>query len=118
MTAVVRQTLADFEINDIALPPRSVKTPSHASIYRPVPGNAGSLLARASEPLTRESGATSTTRRTEVSASAAETRPARNALPGCRSSILVRIATIPHCGPAGNRGAFLLRRQATLPHQW
>jgi hypothetical protein len=43
------KTLADFEINDIAaLPPRSVKTPSHASIYRPVHRNTGSLLARAS----------------------------------------------------------------------
>jgi hypothetical protein len=42
------KTLADFGINDLAaLPPHSVKTPSHASIYRPVPGNAGSLLARA-----------------------------------------------------------------------
>ena len=67
--------------------------------------NAGSLLARASEPLTRESGATSTTRRPETSASAAETRPARQALLGRRPSILVRMATIPHCGHAGNRGA-------------
>jgi hypothetical protein len=73
MTLWFAKTLADFEINDIAaLPPRSVKTPSHASIYRPVPGNAGSLLARASEPLTRESGATSTTRRPETSESAAK----------------------------------------------
>src|SRR5256712_4058198 len=49
--------------------------------------------------------ATSTTRRTEASASAAKIRPARQALLGRRSSILVRMATIPHCGHARNRGA-------------
>ena len=43
--------------------------------------------------------------RTEASASAAKIRPARQALLGRRSSILVRMATIPHCGHAGNRGA-------------
>src|ERR1700738_4928969 len=68
-------------------------------------GNAGSSLARASEPLTRESGATSTTRRPETSASAAKTRPARQALLGRRPPILVRMATVPHCGHARNRGA-------------
>src|SRR6202048_3830099 len=62
-------------------------------------------LLRPSEPLTRESRATSTTRRPETSASAAKTRPARQALLGRHSSILVRMATIPHCGHAGNRGA-------------
>jgi hypothetical protein len=103
MTLWFAKTLADFEINDIAaLPPRSVKTPSHVSIYRPVHRNTGSLLARASEPLTRESGATSTTRRPEASASAAETRPARKALLGRLSSILGRMATIPHRGHARN----------------
>src|SRR5712692_6215277 len=83
----------------------SVITPSHVSIYRPVPRNAGSPLARASEPPTRESGATSTTRRPEASASAAKTRPARQALLGRRPPILVRMATIPHCGHARNGGA-------------
>src|SRR5712664_2157526 len=57
----------------------SVITPSHVSIYRSVPRNAGSPLARPSEPLTRESGATSTTRRPETSASTAKTRPSRQA---------------------------------------
>src|SRR5579863_3229548 len=52
-----------------------------------------------------ESRTTSTTRRTKASASAAKIRPARQALLGRRSSILVRMATIPHCGHAGNRGA-------------
>jgi len=60
------KTLADFEINDIAaLRHCSVITPTYVSIHRPVPRNTGSPLARASEPLTRESGATSTTRRPE-----------------------------------------------------
>jgi hypothetical protein len=100
------KTLADFEINDIAaLPHCSVITLSHVSIYRPVLRNTGSPLARPSEPLTRESGATSTTRRPETSASAAKTRPARQALLGRRPPILVRMATIPHCGHARNRGA-------------
>ena len=67
--------------------------------------NAGSPLARASEPLTRESGATSTTRRAEASASAAKIRPARQALLGRHSSILVRMAAVPHCGHARNGGA-------------
>jgi|SRR5712664_3659037 len=80
-------------------------TPSHVSIYRPVPRNAGSPRARASEPLTRESGAASTTRRPETSASAAKTRPGRQALLGRRPPILVRMAAISHCGHAGNRGA-------------
>ena len=38
-------------------------------------------------------------------ASAAKIRPARPALLGRRSSILVRMATIPHCGHARNGGA-------------
>ena len=80
-------------------------TPSHVSIYRPVPRNAGSPFARPSEPLTRESGARSTTRGPETSASAAKTKPARQALLGRRPPILVRMATIPHRGHAGNRGA-------------
>src|SRR5258706_1889617 len=83
----------------------SVITPSHVSIYRPVPRNAGSPLARPSEPLTRESGATSTTRRPETSASAAKARPARQAVLGRLPPILVRMATVPHCGHARNRGA-------------
>src|SRR6202048_1526988 len=62
-------------------------------------------LLRPSEPPNRESRATSTTRRLETSTSAAKTRPARQALLGRHSSILVRMATIPHCGHAGNRGA-------------
>ena len=100
------KTLSDCEINDIAaLPPCSVITPSHVSIHRPVPRNAGSPLARASEPLTRESRATSTTRPPETSTSATKTRPARQVLLGRHSSILVRMATIPHCSHAGNRGA-------------
>jgi hypothetical protein len=100
------RTLADFEINDIAPSHHcSVITPIHVSLYGPVPRNTGSPLARASESLTRESGATSTTRRTEASASAAKIRPAGQTLLGRRSSILVRMATIPHCGHAGNRGA-------------
>src|SRR5882757_8897506 len=67
--------------------------------------NAGSQLACASEPPTRESRATSTTRRAETSASAAKTRLARQDLLGRHSSILVRMATIPHCGHARNGGA-------------
>src|SRR5258708_5747534 len=69
---------------------------------------------RASEPPTRESGATSTTRRPETSTSAAKTRPARQALPGRRPPILVRIATIPHCGHARNRGALAQGRLTFL----
>ena len=84
----------------------SVITPSHVSIHRPVLRNTGSPLARPSEPLTRESGATSTTRRAETSSSAAKTRPARQALLGRRPPILVRMARIPHCGHARNRGAW------------
>jgi tetratricopeptide (TPR) repeat protein len=43
------KTLASFEINDVAASRHcSVITPSHVSIYRPVPRNAGSPLARAS----------------------------------------------------------------------
>ena len=83
----------------------SVITPSHVSIYPPVPRNARSPLARPWEPLTRESGATSTTRRPEAWASAAKTRFARQALLGRRPPILVPMATIPHCGHARNRGA-------------
>ena len=67
--------------------------------------NAGSPLARASEPPTRESGATSTTRRPETFTSAAKTRPARQAFLGRCPPILVQMATIPHCGHARNRGA-------------
>src|SRR6266581_3227804 len=62
------------------------------------------LRARRGSPA-GESLTTSTTRRTQASASAAKIRPARQALLGRRSSILVRMATIPHCGHAGNRGA-------------
>jgi len=62
-------------------------------------------LLRPSEPVTRESGATSTTRRHEASAPAAKTRFARQALLGRRPAILVRMATIPDCGHARNRGA-------------
>src|SRR5258708_7574503 len=62
-------------------------------------------LLRASGPLTRESGAASTTRRPETSASAAKIRPARQALLGRRPPILVRMAAIPHCRHARNRGA-------------
>src|SRR5205823_11473919 len=80
-------------------------TPTYVSTHRPVPWNTGSPLARASEPLTRESGSTSTTRRPETSTSAAKTRPARQALLGRRPPILVRMATIPHCGHARNGGA-------------
>jgi hypothetical protein len=85
-------------------------TPSHVSIHPPVLRNAGSPLARASEPPTRESRATSTTRHAEASTSAAETRPVRQTLLGRRSSILVRMATIPHCGHARNGGALAQRR--------
>src|SRR6267154_2216822 len=62
-------------------------------------------LLRASEPPTRESRATSTTHRPETSASAAKIRPARQALLGRHSSILVRMAVVPHCGHARNGGA-------------
>jgi len=62
-------------------------------------------LLRASESPAGESRTTSTTRCAEASASAAKIRPARQALLGRRSSILVRMATIPHCGHAGNGGA-------------
>lgn len=48
---------------------------------------------------------TSTTRRTEASASAAKIKPARQALLGRRSSILVRMAAVSHCGHARNGGA-------------
>ena len=72
--------------------------------------NAGSPLARASEPPTRESGATSTTRRAEASAPAAKIRPARQALLGRRPPILVRMAAVPHCGHARNRGALAQER--------
>ena len=65
-----------------------------------MPRNAGSPLARPSEPLTRESRVTSTTRRPETSVSAAKTRPDREALLGRRPPILVRMATIPRCGHA------------------
>ena len=44
-------------------------------------------------------------RRPETSTSAAKTRPARQALLGRHSSILVRMAEVPHCGHARNRGA-------------
>src|ERR1700757_5534369 len=47
----------------------------------------------------------STTRRHEASAPAAKTRFARQALLGRRPAILVRMATIPDCGHARNRGA-------------
>ena len=105
-TVAVPKTPADPEINYIAsLRHCSVITPSHVSIHRPVLWNTGSPLARPSEPLPRESGATSTTRRPETSASAAKTRPARQALLGRRPPILVRMATIPHCGHARTRGA-------------
>ena len=77
-----------------------------------MPRNAGSPLACPSEPLTRESGATSTTRRPETSTSAAKTRPARQALLGRHPPILVRMAAIPHCGHARNRGALA---QGRLP---
>jgi len=70
-----------------------------------VPRNAGSPLARPSEPVTRESGATSTTRRHDASAPAAKTRFARLALLGRRPAILGRMATIPDCGHARNGGA-------------
>ena len=106
------KTLAEFEIIDLAAHPPlfCYNSYSHASIYRPVPRNAGSPLARASEPLTRESGAASTTRRLETSASVAKTRPARQAPLGRRPPILVRMATIPHCGQARNGGALALGR--------
>src|ERR1700751_437045 len=80
-------------------------TPSHVSIYRPVPRNTGWALARLPEPVTRESGATSTARRPEASASAAKMRGAPQTLLGLHSSILDRMATIPHCGHARNGGA-------------
>src|ERR1700757_2580723 len=100
------KTLADCEINDIASSRQcSVITPSHVSIHLPVPRNAGSPPGRPSEPVTRESGATSTTRRHEASAPAAKTRFARQALLGRLPAILVRMATIPDCGHARNRGA-------------
>jgi hypothetical protein len=78
-----------------------------------MPRNAGSPLARASEPLTRESGATSTTRCTEASASAAKIRPARQALLGRRPPILVRmeqslIAVTPETVVRWHRGGFRL----------
>src|SRR5260370_449422 len=83
------KTLADCEINDLAALRRSpVITASRVSIHRPVLRNAGSPLARPSQPVTRESGATSRTRRPETSAAAAKTRPARQALLGRHSSIL------------------------------
>jgi len=63
------------------------------------------LLRGASGRPTRESRATSTTRSPETSASEANARFARQALLGRRPPILVRMATIPHCGHAGNRGA-------------
>jgi hypothetical protein len=77
-----------------------------------MPRNAGSPHPRASEPLTRESGATSTTHRPETSASAAKTRAGRQTLLGCRPPILVRMATIPHRGHARNGGALA---QARIP---
>src|SRR5260221_6151570 len=93
-------------------PPRHcfVITPSHVSIHRPVPRNAGSPLARASEPLTRESAATSTTRRPETSTSAAKTRPPRQALLGRRPPILVRLAAIPHWRHRRDRATLSQRR--------
>src|SRR5260370_25177392 len=79
-------------------------------MYRPVSGIAGPTLERPREPLTRESGARSTTRRPETSASTAKTRPSRQALLGRRPPILVRMATIPYCGHARNRGALAQER--------
>ena|ERR1700733_4698218 len=102
------KTLADFEINNIAaaLPPGVLlQLLAMFRIHRPVPRNAGSFLARSSKSPTGESRTTSTTRRTEASASAAKVRPPRQALLGRRPSILVRMATIPHCGHARNRRA-------------
>src|ERR1700676_853088 len=78
---------------------------SWVGMQHDLPRNAGSPLVRASEPLTRESGVASTTRRPETSASAAKIRPGRQALLGRHPPILVRMATIPHRGHAGNRGA-------------
>ena len=63
----------------IRRPPRSTLFP-YTTLFR-------SPLPRPWEPLTREPGATSTTRRPETSASAAKTRPVRQALLGRRSSI-------------------------------
>src|SRR5713101_1128190 len=60
------------------------------------------LLRARRSLLLGESRTTSTTRRTEASASAAKIRPARQTLLGRRMSILVRMATIPHCGHARN----------------
>src|SRR5260370_1990521 len=105
--AVFAQTSGLRNQLDSPRPPRpcSVITPSHVSICRPVPRNAGSPHACPSESPTGESRTTSTTRRAEASASAAKTRPARQALLGRRPPILVRMSTIPHCGPAPNAGA-------------
>src|ERR1035437_7362727 len=72
----------------------SAITPGHVSVHCPVPRNAGSPLAGASEPPPRESRATSTTRRAEASASEAKSRPARQAFLGRRPSGLVRMETI------------------------
>ena len=83
----------------------SAITPGHVSVHCPVPRNAGSPLAGASEPPPRESRATSTTRRAEASASEAKSRPARQAFLGRRPSGLVRMETIVDrgytrdCGP-------------------
>ena len=106
------KTLADFEINEIAALRRhcSVITRSHVSVYRAVRGNAVSPLARASEPLTIESGATSTTHRPETPASAAKTIPGRQTLLGRPPPILFGMETSAHCGHARNRGALAQRR--------
>src|SRR6266404_2717693 len=96
------KTLADFEINDIAaLPPlfcynsylcfdSSACASEHwfASCAR-----VGASYSRIWRYVNNSS------------ASAAKTTSARQGLLGRHSSILVRMATIPHCGHAGNRGA-------------
>ena len=77
---------------------RSVITRGHGLIHCPVPRNAGSPLAGASEPPPRESRATPTTRRAEASTFKPKNRPARQALLGRRPSVLVKMETIADRG--------------------
>ena len=70
-----------------------------------MPRNAGSPLARASEPPAGESRATSTTRRPETSESAAKLDLLDKLFGVAVRRFWSELATIPHCGHARNGGA-------------
>lgn len=89
------KTLAARKINNIAAARHcSVITRGYVPIPNPVSRNSGSPLPGASEPPPREYRATPTTRRAEASASEAPNGLARQALLGCRPSVLGRVEKI------------------------